>query len=134
MKWVLWYLRGTNDYCITFNGCSVYVCGYVCWHFPSDLDKRRSTSRYVFTLIEGSINWMLNIQEMVTLFNTEEKYIVVLRGCKVQIFLKGFLGEFGILQNNVKVFFYSQSALHLPTNLINHSETKHMDIKHSFVR
>lgn len=76
---------------------------------------------------------MLNIQEIVTLFNMEEKYIVVSRACKVEIFFKGFLGEFGRLQNNVKVFSHCQSALHLPTNLINHGENKHIDIKHDFV-
>jgi hypothetical protein len=49
---VLWYLRGTSDYCITFNGSSGYVCGYVDSDFASDLDKRRYTSSYIFTLVE----------------------------------------------------------------------------------
>ena len=29
MKWVLWYIRGTGNYCITYNGCSDLVCSYV---------------------------------------------------------------------------------------------------------
>lgn len=29
VKCVLQYLRGTSDYCITYDGCSSLVCGYV---------------------------------------------------------------------------------------------------------
>ena len=29
VKWVLWFLRGTSDYCITFNSKSDFVCGFV---------------------------------------------------------------------------------------------------------
>jgi len=56
MKWVLWYLRGTSDYCITYtNGCEL-VCGYVDSDFAGDFEKMRSTSRYVFTLAGGAIS------------------------------------------------------------------------------
>ena len=54
VKWVLRYLRGTSDYCITYNRSNEYVCGYVDSDFAGDLDKRRSTSRYVFTLASGA--------------------------------------------------------------------------------
>jgi hypothetical protein len=58
VKWVLWYLRGTRDYCITYNGGCELVCGYVDYDFVGDLDKMRSTSGYVFTLAGGAISWM----------------------------------------------------------------------------
>jgi hypothetical protein len=62
VKWVLQYLRGTSDYCITYNGCSDSVCGYVDSDFVGDLEKRRSTSGYVFTLVGGPICWMSKLQ------------------------------------------------------------------------
>jgi hypothetical protein len=43
VKWVLRYLRGTSDYCITFDGCNHIVYGYVDLDFVGELDKRRST-------------------------------------------------------------------------------------------
>jgi hypothetical protein len=58
VKWVLRYLRGTSDYCITYNNGRELVCGYVDSDFAGDLDKRRSTSGYVFTLAGGAISWM----------------------------------------------------------------------------
>ena len=55
VKWVLRYLRGTSDYCVTFNETSDSICGFVDSDFAGDLDKRRSTSGYVFTLAGGAI-------------------------------------------------------------------------------
>jgi hypothetical protein len=41
MKWVLRSLRGTSDYCITYNNGRELVCGYVDSDFAGDLDKIR---------------------------------------------------------------------------------------------
>ena len=56
--WMLQYLRGTSDYCTTFNNNSDSVCSFVDSDFAGDLDKKMSTSSYVFTLIGGAISWM----------------------------------------------------------------------------
>ena len=71
LKWVLRYLRGTSNYCITIDGCSDEVCGYVDSDFAGDLDKRRSTSGYVFTLAGGAISWMSKLQNIVALSTIE---------------------------------------------------------------
>jgi hypothetical protein len=54
--------------------------------------------------------------------------------CKEAIWLKGFLGEFGRMQDKVKVLCDSQSVIHLARNPSYHSKTKHISIKYHFVR
>ena len=71
MKQVLRYLRVISDYCITFNSKSDYVCGFVDSDFAGDLDKRRSTLGYAFTLAGGAISWMSKLQDRVALSTTE---------------------------------------------------------------
>jgi hypothetical protein len=71
VKWVLQYLRGTSDYCITYNSGRELVCGYVDSDFAGDLDKRRLTSGYVFTLAGGAISWKSKLQNIVALSTTE---------------------------------------------------------------
>ena len=71
VKWMLWYLRGTSDYCITYNGGCELVYGYVDSDFASDLDKMRSTSGYVFTLAGGAISWMPKLQIIIALSTIE---------------------------------------------------------------
>jgi hypothetical protein len=131
---VLQYLRGTNNYCVTYNGCNDLVCGYVDSDFAGDLDKRRTTSGYVFTLARGPVSWMSKLQNVVSLSTTEAEYIAASHACKETIWLKGLLGEFGRMQDKVKLFCDSQSAIHLAKNTTYHSKTKHIPIKYHFVR
>eukprot|EP00253_Pinus_taeda_P009603 PITA_09603 len=134
VKWVLQYLRGTSSYCITYNKSSEFVCGYVDSDFAGDLDKRRSTSGYVLTLAGGAISWMSKLQNIVALSTTEAEYIAASHACKEVIWLKGLSGEFGRLQDNIKLFCDSQSAIHLAKNPAYHSKSKHIPIKYHFVR
>eukprot|EP00253_Pinus_taeda_P036288 PITA_36288 len=134
VKWVLRYLRGTSDYCITYNSSSEFVCGYVDSDFAGDLDKRRSTSGYVFTLVGVAISWISKLHNIVAVSTTEAEYIAASHACKEAIWLKGLFGEFGRLQDNIKLFCDSQSAIHLAKNPAYHSKSKHIPIKYHFVR
>eukprot|EP00253_Pinus_taeda_P022718 PITA_22718 len=98
-----------------------------------DLDKRRSTLGYVFTLAGGAISWMSKLQNIVALSTTEAEYIAAPHACKEAIWLKGLFGEFGRLQDNIKLFCDSQSATHLAKNLAYHRKSKHIPIKYHFV-
>jgi len=53
VKWILWYIKGTIDVGLVFEKDSTGkqdCVGYVDSNYASDLDKRRSTTGYVFTL------------------------------------------------------------------------------------
>eukprot|EP00253_Pinus_taeda_P006093 PITA_06093 len=134
VKWVLRYLRGTSDHCIVFNGSEGSVCGYVDADYAGDLDKRRSTTGYVFTLAGGAICWMSKLQETIVLSTTEAKYIAASDASKEVIWLKGLLNEIGRTQEKVNVLCDTQSDIHLATNPAYHSTTKHIDVRYHFLR
>jgi hypothetical protein len=56
MKCVLWYLRGTSNYSMTYDGSNYSFCGYVDSDFAGNMGKRRSISGYVFNLAGGPIS------------------------------------------------------------------------------
>ena len=57
MKWILRYLYGTVDVGLLLkNDCGQQCVGYYDFDFAEDLDKRRSTTGYVFTLGGGPIS------------------------------------------------------------------------------
>ena len=64
VKRVFGYLRGTSDYSICYHGNSfgslhsVCIHGFVDSDWAGDIDRRRSTSAYVFTMFGGAISWM----------------------------------------------------------------------------
>ena len=61
------------------------VIGYVDFDYASDLDKRRSTTRYIFIFVRGPINWKSIIQSTVTLMTTEAKYMAITEAVKETI-------------------------------------------------
>ena len=116
VKWVLQYLRGTSDYCITYNrGCEL-VYGYVDSDFVGEHDKMRSTSGYVFTLVGGAISWMSKLQNIFALSIIESEYVVASHVCKEAFWLKDLFGEFGRMQDKVELLCDSQIAIHLAKN------------------
>ena len=50
VKWILRYLKGSSDTCLCFTGASLKLQGYVDVDFASDIDSRKSTTGFVFTL------------------------------------------------------------------------------------
>ena len=48
--------------------------------------------------------------------------------------MKDILGELDRMKNSVPIFCGIQSVVHLATNPVYHSKTKHIDIKYHFVR
>jgi hypothetical protein len=64
VKRILRYLKGTLQYALCYQGDSlgsnrsVSIQGYVDADWAGDIDKRRSTSGYVFMMNGGAISWM----------------------------------------------------------------------------
>jgi len=56
-----------------------------------------------------------------------------LHSCKEAIWLTGLLGEFGRMQDKVKVFYDSQIAIYLDIHPTSHSKTKNIAIKYHFL-
>ena len=57
VKRILRYINGTSGVALCFEGSKFIVMGYVNSDFVGDLDKRKSTTGYVFTLAEGVVSW-----------------------------------------------------------------------------
>lgn len=60
--------------------------------------------------------------------------MAVTEAFKEAIWLLGLTKDFGIVQENVKVFCDSQSAICLAKNQVHHGRTKHIDVRYHFVR
>jgi hypothetical protein len=101
--------------------------------YVGDLDKRRTTTGYIFTLARGPVSWSSTLQTTVAFSTTEAEYMAVADAIKVAIWLHGLIGDLSIFQKHVKVLCDSQSAIHLAKNQVHHSRTKHIDVCFHFV-
>ncbi|KAH9717588.1 hypothetical protein KPL71_021887 [Citrus sinensis] len=134
VKKILRYIRGTLNVALCYRGSEFTVRGYVDSDFAGDLDKRKSTIGYVFTLAGGAVNWLSKLQTVVALSITEAEYTAATQACKEAIWIQRLLKELRHKQQKILVFCDSQSALHIARNLAFHSRTKHIGVQYHFVR
>ncbi|KAE8673805.1 hypothetical protein F3Y22_tig00111772pilonHSYRG00229 [Hibiscus syriacus] len=90
--------------------------GYVDSDYAGDLDNRRSTTGYVFTLGGGPICWKSTVQSIVTLSTTEAEYMTVAEAVKEALWLTGLVKELGVQQGGVQLLCDNQSPIHLAKN------------------
>ncbi|RVW80130.1 Retrovirus-related Pol polyprotein from transposon TNT 1-94 [Vitis vinifera] len=134
VKWILRYLKGSLDTCLCFTGASLKLQGYVDADFAGDIDSRKSTTGFVFTLGGTTISWTSNLQKIVTLSTTEAEYVAATEAGKEMIWLHGFLDELGKKQEMGILHSDSQSAIFLAKNSAFHSKSKHIQTKYHFIR
>ncbi|RVW99369.1 Retrovirus-related Pol polyprotein from transposon TNT 1-94 [Vitis vinifera] len=117
-----------------FMSASLKLQGYVDVDFVGDIDSRKSTTGFVFTLGGTSISWASNLQKIVTLSTTEAEYVATTEAEKEMIWLYGFLDELGKKQEMGILQSDSQSAIFLAKNSAFHSKSKHIQTKYHFIR
>lgn len=98
---MLKYLKGTVGHGIVYgrvNRSSDQLLGYIDSDFAGDLDKRRSITKYVYTLCGGAVSWKASLQLVVALSINEVEYIALSEVVKEAIWLKGLVTELGLEQ------------------------------------
>ena len=119
---------------ICYGSQELSVKGFTGSDYAGDLDNRRSTSGYVFTLAGGAVSWHSRLQTCVTQSTTEAEYVAASEACKEAIWLGRLVTDLGIKQQTPMLHCDSQSAIQLARNLVYHSKTKHVDVKYHFMR
>ncbi|KAE8693764.1 putative galacturonosyltransferase-like 4 [Hibiscus syriacus] len=134
VKWILRYLRGTTNKALCFKGGDTILTGYVDADLAENVDIRRSTTGYVYTLEGTAVSWVSQLQKIVALSTTEAEYVAVTEASKEMVWLQSFLEELGKKQENNVLYCDSQSVIHLAKNLSFHSRTKHIQLRYHFIR
>ncbi|CAA7057312.1 unnamed protein product [Microthlaspi erraticum] len=135
VKLVLRYLKGTTEYGLMFRGqkCGSVVA-YVDSDYAEDLDNRRSTTGYVFTLAGGPICWRSVLQYVVALSTMEAEYMALGDAAKEALWVQGLVTELGVEQGGVQLHCDSQDAIFLAKNQVYHSRTKHIHMRFHKIR
>ena len=107
--------------------------GYVDVDFADDIDSRKSTIGFVFTLGGTAISWASNLQKIVTLSTTEVEHVAAIEARNEMIWLHGFLDELGKKQEMGILHNDNQSAIFLAKNLAFRSKQKHIQTKYHFI-
>nr|GEX37688.1 hypothetical protein [Tanacetum cinerariifolium] len=97
-------------------------------------DTRRSTSGSVQFLGERLISWSSKRQKSAAISITEAEYIA-LSGCCAQIlWMRSQLSDYGLAFNKIPMYCDNKSAIALCCNNVQHSRSKHIDIRYHFIK
>jgi hypothetical protein len=146
-KTVLRYLAGTIDLCIHFpsplsNSSSETPSrqlpptrGLSDADWASDEHDRKSVSGYCFYYLDSLVSWSSRKQRTVSTSSTESEYYALTNTLKEAIWLRLFLSLMKLPTSlPFPIFCDNQSACTIANTDSISSRTKHIDVRHHFIR
>ncbi|KFY93342.1 hypothetical protein V498_04468 [Pseudogymnoascus sp. VKM F-4517 (FW-2822)] len=133
------YIRGTIDLCIAYeeNSSQDTLEAVVDSDWGACADTRRSTSGWLIKLAGAPISWSSKRQRTVALSSTEAEYMAATEAAKEAVWLKRFINELAIPGMEIKTVIIqidNNGAMKLTKNPEFHGRTKHIEMRHHFIR
>ncbi|KAJ3674034.1 hypothetical protein LUZ60_006026 [Juncus effusus] len=95
---------------------------------------RKSTSRTCQFFGGNLVSWSSRKQNSVALSSAEAEYVTVGSCCAQILWLNQTLGDYGLNFRKVPILCDNTSAIYIAKNPVQHSKTKHIEIRHHFIR
>lgn len=132
---MLRYLKGTINIDFVYKQDGRPITGFVDADWGNCVEDRRSYTGFLFLLSGAPISWDSRKQRTVALSTTEAEYMAMSECGKESIYLQQFIRELGFDElANLTIYCDNRSALKLSENHTYHSRSKHIDIRHHFIR
>lgn len=133
VKRIFRYLRGTaGDRLRYTKDGSPDIAGYTDADWGGDVDTRKSTTGYVFTMQGGAISWNVKRQPTVALSSCEAEFMAMSRTIQEALWWQSMLEQiFG--KQEMDILCDNQSAICVAKNGSYNPRTKHVDIRYHFV-
>lgn len=133
-KRLLRYLKGTLDYRLTYKKTGKMLKGYVDSDWGGCIVDRRSYTGFCFILGGAAVSWESRKQRTVALSTMEAEYMAMGEAVKEAIFLRYLLQEIFGKEYCIPILNDNQSAQSLSLNTVCNNRTKHIDMRHHFIR
>ncbi|WVZ98807.1 hypothetical protein U9M48_044188 [Paspalum notatum var. saurae] len=135
VKRILRYLKHTPSIGLWYpEGAKLELLGYSDSDFAGYRVDRKSTSGGCHLLGRSLVSWSSKKQNCVALSTAEAEYIAAGACCAQILYMKQSLLDFGVVCGSVPLLCDNESAAKIAKNPVQHSRTKHIDIRHHFLR
>ena len=120
----IWYSKETNSNLVCYSDAD----------WAKNTDDRKSTSGGCFYLGNNLVSWYSKKQNSISLSTAEAEYIAAGSCCTQLLWMKQMLADYGFDIKTLTIFCDNTSAINISKNHVQHSRTKHIDIRHHFIR
>jgi hypothetical protein len=135
VKRILRYLVSTPCFGIWYpKGSTFDLVGYSNSDYARCKVDRKSTSGTCQFLGRSLVSWSCKKQTSVALSTAKAKYVAAGQCCAQLLWMRQTLWDFGYNLSKVPLLCDNESAIHLADNPVEHIRTKHIDIRHRFLR
>ncbi|GKA09942.1 putative ribonuclease H-like domain-containing protein [Tanacetum coccineum] len=95
---------------------------------------RKSTTRGCQFLGKRLISWQCKKQTIVANSTTEAEYVAAANCCGQVLWIQNKMLDYGFIFMNTKIYIDNESTICIVKNPVFHSKTKHIEIRHHFIR
>jgi hypothetical protein len=135
VKRILRYLKLTPNVGLWYpKGAQFEIIGYSDSDYVGCKIDRKSTSGGCQLLVRSLVSWVSKKQNSVALSTAEAEYVAAASCCAQLIWMKQTLRDYGLKFTRMPLLCDNESAVKMANNLVQHSRTKHIDIRHHFLR
>jgi hypothetical protein len=136
VKRILRYLNGSRNNGIILGGTNkITLHGYSDADWGGDRDTRKSTTGYVFFVGNGCVSWQTKKQPTTALSTTEAEYLALSSASQEMLWLRQLFGEIWYMQKEATTIQQDNTgSIELTKNNKHHQRTKHIDIRHHFIK
>ena len=137
-KRILRYLKGTQDTGLIFRGNNskeFTIEAYSDADWAGDTTDRKSTTGFVIMINDSVVSWLSKKQSTIALSTAEAEYMAISSTTQELMWIRQLLDELMMpLKYPIRLLSDNRAAISISTNDVNHSRTKHIDIRHHYIR
>ncbi|GKE11730.1 hypothetical protein Tco_1415281 [Tanacetum coccineum] len=135
VKRIIRYLRGTINIGLWYSKDScIALTAFADADHAGCQDTRKSTSGSMQLLGERLVSWSSKKQKSTTISITEANYIAFLGCCAQILWMRSQITDYRLVFNKIPLYCDNKSAIALCCNNVQHSRSKHIDIRHHFIK
>ncbi|GKA35089.1 retrovirus-related pol polyprotein from transposon TNT 1-94 [Tanacetum coccineum] len=120
----LWYPKGSD----------IETIMYADSDHAGDYVDRKSTSGVCTFMGCCLTSWFSKKQTTLAISTTEAEYVSAEKACQQALWMKQALVDYGIRLDGIPIMCDNKWAIDLSKNPVQHSRTKHIEIRHHFLR
>jgi hypothetical protein len=102
--------------------------------WASDKATRRSVSGYLVTIGKSPVSWGSKRQHTVAMSSCESEYMALSEAAKSGLYVIAFFQQFKAVERPSGLNYDNQGSGYLASNTVNNDRSKHIDVRHHFIR
>ncbi|GKE59871.1 hypothetical protein Tco_1510238 [Tanacetum coccineum] len=122
-------------YCARYQDTSFELTAFSDSDHAGCLDSHKSTSGGIQFLGDDKlVNWLSKKQDCTSMSSAEAKYVSISVCCAQVLWLRTQLADYGFYFDKIPMYCDSKAAIAISCNPVQHSRTKHIDVRYYFIK